>query len=134
MHDNLFQLMKELWQVLRKDYDCMSKDWKVWNFLMKVEVWYLSLKPSKNIAKNQVDSAQNEKNNKIKCHYCGRPRHMKRNCYKFKNEGSEKEKEDSRKPEKAFMSVAEKRPDYWLIDSRHGASRHVSSKLNWCFS
>ncbi|GBM81730.1 hypothetical protein AVEN_113950-1 [Araneus ventricosus] len=62
-------------------------------------------KPSTNFTKNQADSAQKEKNRKIKCYYCGRPGHMKRNCYKFKNEGSEKEKEESRKPGQAFMTV-----------------------------
>ncbi|GBM82162.1 Retrovirus-related Pol polyprotein from transposon TNT 1-94 [Araneus ventricosus] len=54
---------------------------------------------------------------------------MRRSCYKFKNEGSEKEKEESLKPGQAFTTVAEKRPDYWLIDS--GAWHHVSSKFNW---
>ncbi|GBM70681.1 hypothetical protein AVEN_270788-1 [Araneus ventricosus] len=54
---------------------------------------------------------------------------MKRNCHTFKNEGFEKEKGESLKPGQAFMTVAEKSPDYWLIDC--GASHHVSSKLNW---
>ncbi|GBO02218.1 hypothetical protein AVEN_16171-1 [Araneus ventricosus] len=87
-------------------------------------------KSSKNFTKNQADSAKKEKkkkNRKIKCHYCGRPGHMKRNCYKFTNEGSEKEK--SHKPGQVFMTIPEKSSDYWLIDS--GASHHVSSKLNW---
>ncbi|GBM75502.1 hypothetical protein AVEN_42994-1 [Araneus ventricosus] len=52
-------------------------------------------KSTKNFAKNQADSVQKEKNKKIKCHYCGRPGLIKRNCYKFKNESSEKE--ESRK-------------------------------------
>ncbi|GBN38377.1 hypothetical protein AVEN_138345-1 [Araneus ventricosus] len=47
-------------------------------------------KPSENFAKNQANSVQKEKNNKIKFQYCGHPGHMKRNCYKFKNESYEK--------------------------------------------
>ncbi|GBM07677.1 hypothetical protein AVEN_228176-1 [Araneus ventricosus] len=129
MHGNLFQIMKELFPSLIEILRLYEQRLEGMKLPREIKSVRFVAKPSKKFAKNQADSVQKEKNKRIKCYFWGRSGRLKRNCYEFKNEGSEKEKEESRKPEQAFMTVAGKSPAYLLIDS--GASRHASSKLIW---